>query len=119
MVVISLFALCALLNLPVYAEFPFKNISFSWNDRVNDIVDRLTLNEIMLQMAKGGAGSKGGPAPAIERLGIGPYQWNEECLRGAAVAGEATAFPQSIGLGASFRSSFTSLDFFLHLCAHV
>lgn len=69
---------------------------------MNDIVSRLSLIEIMYQMAMGGAGTTGGPAPAIPRLGIGPYQWNEECLRGVAEAGEATAFPQSIGLGAAF-----------------
>lgn len=93
--------------MPVFlAELPFKNVSLPWDDRVDDLVSRLSLDEIMYQMAKGGAGDKGGPAPAISRLGIGPYQWNEECLRGAAIAGEATAFPQSIGLAAAFRSDF-------------
>lgn len=57
----------------------------------------------MLQLAKGGGGPKGGPAPAIPRLNVGKYSWNTECLRGDAGAGEATAFPQSIGLAASFR----------------
>ena len=51
----------------------------------------------------GGAGVNGGPAPAIENLGIGPYQWNTECLRGDVEAGNATSFPQAIGLAAAFR----------------
>ncbi|XP_045198051.2 uncharacterized protein LOC123552447 [Mercenaria mercenaria] len=82
--------------------YPFQNFSLPWDDRVNDLVGRLTLDEIKEQMAKGGAGTKAGPAPPIPRLNIGPYQWNEECLRGVAIAGEATAFPQAIGLAAAF-----------------
>ena len=87
----------------VRGKHPFTNISLPWDDRVEDLVSRLTLKEIMYQMAMGGAGDKGGPAPSIPRLGIKPYQWNEECLRGDALAGNATAFPQAIGLGAAFR----------------
>lgn len=45
-----------------------------------------------------------GPAPPIPRLGIAPYNWNTECLRGDAEApGWATAFPQALGLAAAFR----------------
>ena len=85
------------------ADFPFRDITLSWDARVDDIVSRLNITELTLQMAKGGSGDKGGPAPAIPKLGIGPYQWNEECLRGVLAAGEATGFPQSLGLAAAFR----------------
>lgn len=45
-----------------------------------------------------------GPAPPVPRLGIAPYNWNTECLRGDAEApGWATAFPQALGLAAAFR----------------
>jgi beta-glucosidase len=40
----------------------------------------------MYQMAKGGGGKYGGPAPAIPRLGIGPYQWDTECLNDDVMA---------------------------------
>ena len=50
----------------------------------------------MYQMAKGGGGNYGGPAPAITRLGIGPYQWDTECLSGDVMAGNATSFPIAI-----------------------
>ncbi|XP_076444918.1 uncharacterized protein LOC143282917 [Babylonia areolata] len=85
-------------------DFPFRNVSLPWSERVKDLVSRLSLEEIQLQMGRGGAGIHGGPAPAIPRLGIGPYQWDTECLRGDANApGKgATAFPQSIGLAAAF-----------------
>ncbi|XP_055862919.1 xylan 1,4-beta-xylosidase-like isoform X1 [Biomphalaria glabrata] len=83
--------------------FPFQNTSLPWNVRVDDLVSRLTLEEIQLQMARGGAGEYGGPAPAIPRLGIGPYNWDTECLRGDVETAEnATAFPQAIGLAATF-----------------
>ena len=39
-----------------------------------------------------------GPAPALSRLGIKPYQWGTECLSGDVIAGPATSFPQSIGM---------------------
>ncbi|KAL3881454.1 hypothetical protein ACJMK2_027896 [Sinanodonta woodiana] len=84
---------------------PFMNTSLSWDVRVDDLVGRLTLDEIMLQMSRGGGDPYGGPAPAIERLGIGPYSWATECLRGQVSAGEATSFPQALGLAASFSPS--------------
>ncbi|XP_005113327.1 probable beta-D-xylosidase 7 [Aplysia californica] len=84
-------------------DFPFRNTSLPWDKRVDDLVSRLTLEEIQVQMSRGGAGDLGGPAPAIPRLGIGPYQWDTECLRGDGAAIEnATGFPQAIGLAATF-----------------
>ncbi len=41
-------------------------------------------------------------APAIERLGVAPYNWWNECLHGVGRAGRATVFPQPIALAASF-----------------
>ncbi len=41
-------------------------------------------------------------APAIKRLGIPAYNWWNEALHGVARAGQATIFPQAIGLGATF-----------------
>lgn len=93
---------CSFLGL-VTCDFPFRNISLPWNTRVDDLVSRLTLADVMFQMAKGGTSIHGGPAPAIPRLGIGPYSWNTECLRGDGTAGEATGFPQAIGLAAAFK----------------
>ncbi|XP_071113290.1 uncharacterized protein [Haliotis cracherodii] len=83
-------------------DYPFQDPSLPWEVRVDDLVGRLTIEEIQEQMARGGAGASGGPAPAIPRLGIGPYSWNTECLRGDVDAGNATSFPQAIGLAASF-----------------
>ncbi|XP_068125171.1 uncharacterized protein [Hyperolius riggenbachi] len=83
-------------------EYPFLDPSLPWDVRVKDLIDRLTLDEMVLQMARGGA-LKNGPAPAIPRLGVKPYSWNTECLRGDVQApGWATSYPQALGLAASF-----------------
>ena len=52
------------------------------------------------KMAKGGVNTF---APPIRRLGIRSYSWGTECLRGDVEAGPATAFPQALGLAATFR----------------
>ena len=85
-------------------QYPFRNTSLPFDERVDDLVKRLTLDEIVLQMAHGGGGLHGGqPSPPIPRLGIKTFQWSAECLRGVAMAGNATSFPQAIGLAASFK----------------
>lgn len=41
-------------------------------------------------------------SPAIKRLGIPAYNWWNEGIHGVARGGQATVFPQAIGLGATF-----------------
>ena len=90
-------ALCAV----SYADYPFRNTSLGFKERVKDLIGRLSLEEKIAQMSHGGA-DKNSPTPAIQRLGIGPYQFGTECLRGDVGAGNATAFPQALGLAAAF-----------------
>ena len=73
---------------------PFRNESLPVSERVADLLSRLTLQEKIAQMYD--------KAPAIERLNIPRYEWWNEALHGVARAGEATVFPQAIGLAASF-----------------
>lgn len=58
------------------------------------LVSQMTLDEKMSQMLY--------DSPAIERLGIPAYNWWNEALHGVARAGEATVYPQAIGLAATF-----------------
>ncbi|VDL20065.1 unnamed protein product [Hymenolepis diminuta] len=81
---------------------PFRNTSLSRSERVADLLNRLTLEELTQQLQYGGAGAAHGPAPAISYLGIGPYQWRSECLHGYGFDGDATSFPQAISFAASF-----------------
>ena len=62
--------------------------------RANDLVRRLSLAEKIQQMRNS--------APAIPRLGIPAYNYWNECLHGVARAGNATVFPQAIGLAATW-----------------
>ncbi|VDM31524.1 unnamed protein product [Hydatigera taeniaeformis] len=81
---------------------PFQNTSLSREERVSDLLGRLDLDELTEQLLYGGAGPVHGPAPPIPRLGIGPYQWRSECLHGYGFDGDATSFPQSISMAATF-----------------
>ncbi|MBL7856308.1 MAG: glycoside hydrolase family 3 C-terminal domain-containing protein [Cyclobacteriaceae bacterium] len=78
-------------------DFPFLNTELAIEERVNDLVERMTLEEKISQMVN--------DAPAIERLGIPKYNWWSEGLHGVARAGLATVFPQAIGLGATWDES--------------
>ncbi|XP_064897546.1 xylan 1,4-beta-xylosidase-like [Columba livia] len=94
--------LCAALGPACPQPFPFRDPTLPWSRRLDDLLGRLSPAEMVLQVARGGAMGNG-PAPPIPRLGIGPYNWNTECLRGDAEApGWATAFPQALGLAAAF-----------------
>ena len=64
------------------------------DDRVKDLVSKLTLDEKVHQMMNS--------APAIPRLSIPAYDWWNEALHGVARSGVATIFPQAIGLAATF-----------------
>lgn len=79
-------------------EFPFQNTSLSWEERVDDLVGRLTVEEIAQQTLA----TYGSHTPAISRLNILPYVWITECVHGQ-VSTNTTAFPHSIGMAASFR----------------
>lgn len=77
---------------PVYLD-----LDRSFEDRAADLVSRMTLEEKVAQMQNA--------APAIPRLGVPAYDWWNEALHGVARAGQATVFPQAIGLAATFDTS--------------
>jgi beta-glucosidase len=77
---------------PVYLD-----LNRSFQERAADLVARMTLEEKIAQMQNA--------APAIPRLGVPAYDWWNEALHGVARAGEATVFPQAIGMAATFDTS--------------
>jgi beta-glucosidase len=79
---------------PELASLPFHNPALPIDERVKDLVSRMTLEEKVSQMVH--------TAAAIPRLGIPEYNWWNEGLHGAAREGYATVFPQAIGLAATF-----------------
>ena len=78
----------------IVPEYPFNDPSLSVEERVNDLLGRLTAEEKVGMMMNSSI--------AVERLGIPAYNWWNEALHGVARAGAATVFPQVIGIAATF-----------------
>ncbi|MBQ8423102.1 MAG: glycoside hydrolase family 3 C-terminal domain-containing protein [Coprobacter sp.] len=76
------------------AKMPFQNPELTAEERADDLLSRLTLEEKIALMQNS--------SPAVERLGIPVYDWWNEALHGVGRAGLATVFPQSIGMAATF-----------------
>jgi beta-glucosidase len=76
------------------SSFPFRNPALSLEERVGDLVSRMTLQEKCDQLLY--------TAPGIPRLGVPAYNWWNEALHGVARAGYATVFPQSITIANSW-----------------
>lgn len=99
-------ALVALLLVPVFlvgqparAEpLPeFRNPDLPLKVRLNDLTSRLTLDEKISLLHQ--------YQPAIPRLGIASFKTGTEALHGVAWLGEATVFPQAVGLGSTWDPS--------------
>jgi beta-glucosidase len=73
---------------------PYLNPAIRIQQRVDDLVSRMTLAEKVSQMQN--------DAPGISRLRIPAYNWWNEGLHGVARSGYATVFPQAIGLAATW-----------------
>jgi beta-glucosidase len=94
---LACFFLCAALGPAAYTQQAppaYKDPKLPIEQRVDDLVYRMTLEEKIPQL--------GHTAAAVPRLGIPEYNWWNEGLHGVARAGEATVFPQAIGLAATF-----------------
>jgi beta-glucosidase len=72
----------------------YRNPDLAAEKRAADLVSRMTLEEKVAQMQNN--------APAIPRLDVPAYGWWNEALHGVARAGQATVFPQAIGLAATW-----------------
>src|SRR5256885_13859267 len=88
--------LCSILfaQQPTPEAAAYKNPDLPIAQRVDDLISRMTLEEKVSQL--------GHTADAVPRLGIPEYNWWNEGLHGVARAGNATVFPQAIGMAATF-----------------
>lgn len=75
-------------------EYPFQNPGLSVEERTENLISLLTLEEKVGMMMYTSA--------AVERLGIPEYNWWNEALHGVARSGNATVFPQAVGMAAAF-----------------
>jgi len=75
-------------------NLPYQNPQLPVDQRVDDLLGRLTLEEKTKLMMNG--------SPAIKRLGIPAWNWWSEALHGVGRNGLATVFPSCIGMACSF-----------------
>ncbi|XP_078444246.1 beta-D-xylosidase 4-like [Wolffia australiana] len=98
---------CDVSKTPEAANFGFCNKSLGIDERVQDLISRLSIDEKVGFLA-----SKN---PAVARLGIPSYEWWSEALHGVSYVGPgthfsavvpgATSFPQVIHIAASFNTT--------------
>lgn len=91
------FAVSALLmSSMTFAQslMPFQNTALSAEERAEDLISRLTLEEKASLMMH--------QSPAIKRLGVPEFQWWNEALHGVARNGTATVFPITMNMAASW-----------------
>src|SRR4051812_12051298 len=76
-------------------QSPYQNPDLTLDERVTDLISRLTLEEKASLMFD--------QSPAIPRLGIKKFNWWSEALHGLANNDSVTVFPEPIGMAASFN----------------
>jgi beta-glucosidase len=94
---VSISAVIMILSVAVFAQEAkplYMDPSKPLDNRVNDLVGRMTLEEKASLLVNHNR--------AIPRLGVPEYNLWSEALHGVANNGIATVFPQAIGLGATF-----------------
>lgn len=89
---------CLFSNAQKEKLLPFRDETLPTEERVHDLISRLTLEEKVLQMLH--------DAPAIPRLGIAAYSWWNETLHGVArTSFPVTSFPQAIAMAATWNTA--------------
>lgn len=92
-ITVLLLTLC----LGLYAQQPaYLNAALPTGKRVSNLLQQLTLEEKISLL--------GYRSKEVKRLNIPAYNWWNEALHGVARAGEATVFPQAIGMSATFNA---------------
>ena len=80
-----------------FKQYPFRDKSLSYKERVADLISRLTLDEKIKMLST--------HHYAVERLGIGEWFIGIECARGYVSHDNdkpSTVFPQPIGMASTF-----------------
>ncbi|GAA4877250.1 glycoside hydrolase family 3 C-terminal domain-containing protein [Kitasatospora terrestris] len=81
-------------SVPAAELHPFRDSALPLRKRIDDLLGRLTPEERLAMLHQ--------YVPAVPRLGIAAFRTGSEALHGVAWLGEATVFPQAVGLGASW-----------------
>ncbi len=90
--------LFASFNTSKAQQYPYQDTSLTFEQRVNNLVSLLTVEEKVGQMVN--------DAPAITRLGIPAYNWWNETLHGVARSPyKVTSYPQAIAMAATWDTA--------------
>ena len=92
--VVLIVGLCVGRALAADVEFPFQDYNLPVDERVEDLVSRLTLEEKALLM--------NADAAEIPRFGIKKYKYGSEALHGIMGPGNFTVFPQAIAIASTW-----------------
>ncbi len=92
---IMIVILLADFSIGAQQSYLFRDADAPLEDRVNDLLHVLTLEEKISLL--------GFDSPGVARLQIPSYNWWNEALHGVARGGEATVFPQAIAMAATFN----------------
>ncbi|MBR0048681.1 MAG: glycoside hydrolase family 3 C-terminal domain-containing protein [Prevotella sp.] len=87
-------ALSATMAVTAQDLLPYQNAKLPVEQRVDDLLSRLTLDEKVSLMMN--------TSPAIKRLGIPQWDWWSEALHGVGRNGLSTTFPSCIGMAGAF-----------------
>ena len=85
------------------SQLPYQDASLSVEQRVDDLLGRITLEEKVSLMMNS--------SPAIKRLGIPQTDWWSEALHGVGRNGLSTVFPSCIGMACSFNEELVERIF--------
>jgi beta-glucosidase len=102
LLIVFLGAMPAPLMAQANGPLPYQDTHLSTEQRVDDLVSRMTLEEKTSQMINTSA--------AIPRLGVPAYDWWSEGLHGVARSGYATLFPQAIGMAATWDTGLVGRE---------
>ena len=103
LIIIVLAVLLGGVSTATAQDFPFQDTSLTVDERVEDLLSRLTLDEKLSMMEHRN--------PAIPSLGLPAYSWWNEALHGVGRNGLATVWPMPIALAASFDEAMVQKVF--------
>ena len=98
LICISVLSLSEIKTFGEDAKYPFFNPALSVEERVADLLPRLTLEEKISFLYE--------LSPGVERLGIAQYFHGNEALHGVVRPGKFTVFPQAISLASMWDPEF-------------
>lgn len=94
---------CVAFSMSAQSLLPYQNPALTPEQRADDLLSRLTLEEKASLMMNG--------SPAIERLGIPQFEWWSEALHGIGRNGVSTVYPITMMMASSWDNALVERIF--------